>query len=187
MKKIYYLFILIILILANGVILKAQDYLNTAKRIGLDPNYAPFYHGIASGDPLTDKVIIWTRVTPDTISTDSIIKVCWRMAIDTNFTQIVNAGITYTSDSVDYTVKVDVDGLQPNTYYYYEFNALGKNSLIGRTKTAPSGDVDSIRFAVVSCAHFEHGYYNAYERIVNRNDIDAILHLGDYIYEYAAG
>jgi len=164
----------------------AQDYLNTAKRIALDPIYAPFYHGVASGDPLPGKVIIWTRVTPDTIIPGDI-DVNWRIATDTNFTQIINSGVIYTNDTVDYTVKVDVTGLQPNTWYYYEFNALGKNSLIGRTKTTPVGDVDSIRFAVVACAHFEHGYYNAYERIVNRNDIDAVLHLGDYIYEYAAG
>ena len=164
----------------------SQDYLNTAKRIDLDPIYAPFYHGVASGDPLPSKVIIWTRVTPDTIISGDI-EVNWRIATDTLFTQIINSGVTYTNDTVDYTVKVDVTGLQPNTWYYYDFNALDKNSMIGRTKTAPVGDVDSIRFAVVSCAHFEHGFYNAYERIVNRNDIDAVLHLGDYIYEYAAG
>ncbi len=164
----------------------SQEWLNTASRINLDPVYKPFYHGVASGDPLSDRVIIWTRVTPDTNTTGSV-AVSWRIATDTNFTQVINSGTVTTTDSVDYTVKVDVTGLQPATWYYYDFHAFGYYSLIGRTKTAPTGDNDSVRFAVVSCSSYEHGYFNAYERIASRNDVDAILHLGDYIYEYAAG
>ena len=186
-KKIYLPFILTLSFISQSFSgLLAQEFLNTATRLDINQVYAPFYHGVASGDPLQDRVIIWTRVTPDTSTTGNI-QVDWKIALDTNFTQVINSGTTYTNDSVDYTVKVDVTGLQPGTWYYYEFNALGKNSLIGRTKTTPVGDVDSVRFAIVSGSHFEHGYYNAYEMITERNDIDAVLHLGDYIYEYAAG
>lgn len=164
----------------------AQSWMNSATRINLDSIYEPFYHGVASGDPLPSQVIIWTRVTPDTTAPDSI-AVSWKIATDTNVTQIVNSGIIYTSADKDFTVKVDVTGLQPDSWYYYSFNAYGENSLTGRTKTTPHGDTDSLRFAVVSCSSYEHGYFNAYERIAHRNDIDAVLHLGDYIYEYQTG
>ncbi len=157
-------------------------------RITLNPSYKPFYHGVESGDPTPDRVIIWTRVTPDT-GMSGAITVYWQMATDTGFTNVVNYGKEIATDSSHFTVKADVCGLQPSTYYYYMFNALGKNSIVGRTKTAPSStsDNDSARFAVVSCASWEHGYFNAYESISNRNDVDAVLHLGDYIYEYASG
>lgn len=143
----------------------------------------PFYHGVASGDPLSKKVIIWTRVTPDDTSATSI-RVDWEIARDTNFTQVVNSGTFTTDQSRDYTVKVDVDGLKPDTYYYYRFKAKNRFSPMGRTKTAPSGNVNNLRFAVTSCANYADGFFNAYNEIVQRNDVDAIIHLGDYIYEY---
>ncbi len=87
----------------------------------------------------------------------------------------------------DYTVKVDVTGLSPATYYYFQFETGGAYSLTGRTKTAPTGDNEHLRFAVVSCSNYQHGYFNAYENLTYRNDIDAVIHLGDYIYEYEAG
>lgn len=155
-------------------------------RINLDPTLRPFYHGVESGDPMPDKVIIWTRVTPDSSNVPSV-DVYWQVATDVNFTNIVNYGKETTTPANDYTVKVDVCGLQPGTFYYYMFNALGNNSIIGRTKTAPNGDNDSVRFAVVSCASWEHGYFNAYEKIANKNNIDAVVHLGDYVYEYETG
>ncbi len=161
-----------------------QTYNDYNTRSQLDPLFAPFYHGVASGDPLTDRVIIWTRITVDNPGS---VDVNWRFATDTLFNNIVSSGTVTTDDTKDYTVKVDVTGLQPDTWYYYEFNNSGRNSLIGRTKTTPAGDVDSLRFAVVSCADYENGYYNAYKDIAQRNDIDAVIHLGDYIYEYGAG
>jgi alkaline phosphatase D len=145
----------------------------------------PFYHGVASGDPLDDAVIIWTRVTPQDFG--SPVAVEWRMATDTSMSNIVNSGSLLTDNTKDFTVKVDVTGLQPDTYYYYEFTALGANSARGRTKTAPTGSVDSLRFAVVSCANLEAGYFNAYEAITEKNDVEAVLMLGDYIYEYEEG
>jgi alkaline phosphatase D len=145
----------------------------------------PFYHGVASGDPLSDAVIIWTRVTPDDFTLP--VNVSYTMATDTNMTNIVAQGSTSTDASVDYTVKFDVTGLSPDTYYYYEFEALGKRSATGRTKTAPVGAIDSLRFAIVSCANLEAGFFNVYQSILTRNDVEAVLMLGDYIYEYEEG
>lgn len=146
----------------------------------------PFYHGVASGDPLSDRVMLWTRVTDDTLSVDSV-AVEWRIATDTSMTNIINSGTGYSAASRDWTFKVDATGLQPNTWYYYDFKTFDKYSLRGRTKTAPVGDVDSIRFGVVSCANYEHGYFSPYRHLMDRNDVDCILHLGDYIYEYEVG
>lgn len=144
-----------------------------------------FYHGVASGDPLTDRVIIWTRITPDDFTMPVVVS--YKMALDTSMTNVVAQGSMLTDASHDFTVKFDVDGLQPDTYYYYEFSGLGSNSPRGRTKTAPTGGVDNLRFAVVSCANLESGYFNAYEGISERNDVEAVLMLGDYIYEYEEG
>lgn len=147
---------------------------------------APFYHGVASGDPLHDRVILWTRITPDTNFT-GIITVDWRIAIDTSMVTIINSGSTTTDANSDYTVKIDATGLNADTWYYYEFSALGKNSIRGRTRTTPLGSGDSLRFAVVSCANYEAGFFNVYKVIKERNDIDAVIALGDYIYEYETG
>ena len=152
-----------------------------------DGNLKPFYHGVASGDPLSNAVIIWTRYTPDSTFTGGNVVVNWRVASDTAMNQIVSFGNFTTSQSRDYTVKVDVVGLQPNTFYYYDFEVNGNYSMKGRTKTAPMGDSDSLRFAVLSCANFERGYFNTYDAVTKRNDIDAVIHLGDYIYEYGSG
>jgi alkaline phosphatase D len=152
----------------------------------LDACLSPFYHGVASGDPMPDKVIIWTRVTPDTISSDPIL-VSWQMATDTGMSNVINNGSLVTSNMVDYTVKVDVTGLNANTWYYYEFTCNGKKSPRGRTRTTPVNNVDSLRFAVVSCANLEAGFFNSYKVLLNRADFDAVICLGDYIYEYQTG
>jgi alkaline phosphatase D len=153
--------------------------------IHFDSTLRPFYHGVASGDPLPDRVILWTRVTP----TDSMssVSVKWEIAEDENFVSIYKSDSATTSPERDYTVKVDVDALKPDHIYYYRFTALGKTSITGRTKTAPVNAKDSLKFAVVSCANWEFGYFNAYDRIADRPTLDAVIHLGDYIYEYATG
>lgn len=152
----------------------------------LETCLAPFYHGVASGDPMPDKVIIWTRVTPDTVSSDPIL-VSWQMATDTGMTNIVQGGSLITSNVADYTVKVDVTNLNANTWYYYEFECNGKKSPRGRTRTTPLNNGDSLRFAIVSCANLEAGFFNAYKVLLNRADFDAVICLGDYIYEYESG
>jgi alkaline phosphatase D len=147
------------------------------------PILAPFFHGVASGDPTSDAVVLWTRVTSDSLTVD----VTWRIALDTGMTQIIDTGIVTADASRDYCVKVDVGNLQPFTFYYYEFSAYGQNSIRGRTRTLPVGNADSLRFAVVSCSNYADGYFNAYDRITERNDVFAVIHLGDYIYEYGDG
>jgi alkaline phosphatase D len=146
---------------------------------------APFYHGVASGDPLTDRVIIWTRVTPQDFN--NIASVNYKVATDNSFVNVVSQGAVETDATKDFTIKIDVTGLSPNTFYFYEFEFNGSYSAVGRTKTLPVGDVENVRFAVVSCANLEAGYFNVYSAINERNDVDAVLMLGDYIYEYASG
>ena len=150
----------------------------------LQERLQPFYHGVASGDPLADRVIIWTRVTPEVLD-DRSIEVAWTVATDPALKSVVKSGTVTTSESRDFTVKVDVTGLNPGTTYYYGFTALDGHSLTGRTKTAPVGTaVEQLRFGVVSCSNYPAGYFNAYGHLAVRNDLDAVLHLGDYIYEY---
>ncbi len=152
---------------------------NSAGRSVLDPAYEPFYHGVASGDPLSDRVILWTRITTSALTEN----VMWEIATDVNFTNIVNSGSVTTDDSKDFTVKVDAMGLQANTWYYYRFNGQGKYSVTGRTRTAPATGVSNLRFAVLSCANLPNGFFHVYRNIINRNEVDAVLHLGDYLYE----
>jgi alkaline phosphatase D len=123
----------------------------------------PFYHGVASGDPLQDRVIIWTRVTPE--DSAATIQVRWDIASDENFSTILKSDSVTTDATKDYTVKVDVDGLQPAHHYYYRFHALGQTSPTGRTRTLSSDAVDSLRFAIVSCSNWEFGYFNPYSII----------------------
>lgn len=185
MRKLLYLLIAL-LITNNNVIAQSPD--NFSIRSMADESLAPFYHGVASGDPLNDRVIIWTRVTPEPNQINDDINVAWRVSLDTSFTTNIKSGVVTTNSDKDFTVKVDVTGLQPNTYYYYEFESNGVRSLIGRTKTSPStiDNINQLRFAVVSCSNYPNGFFNVYEKIYERNDIDAVIHLGDYIYEYGS-
>lgn len=151
-----------------------------------DNNHAPatavaFNHGIASGDPLADRVILWTRITPET---DGEFSVDWEIASDEAFGNIVNSGNIKTSLSRDYTIKVDADGLDAGTAYFYRFSANGATSAIGTTKTLPTAETNQAKLAVVSCANYPAGYFHVYGEIAKRDDFDALLHLGDYIYEY---
>src|SRR5688572_19921178 len=141
-----------------------------------------FRHGIASGDPLADRVILWTRITPRTGGAQ---RAAWTMASDEKVTQIVARGEVETGAARDFTVKVDVTGLQPGSTYYYRFESGGERSAIGRTRTLPRANVSRVRLGVVSCSNLPQGFFNAYACLAARADLDAILHLGDYLYEYA--
>lgn len=145
---------------------------------------APFYHSVASGDPTAQAVIIWTRVTPEF---EGEVKGSWTVAGDKEMQNIVQQGEFTTNADRDYTVKIDVQGLEPDTYFYYQFAAFGKKSPVGRTKTAPTDSTDQVKLAIVSCSNYEGGFFNAFGRIAEIEDLDAVLHLGDYIYEYAVG
>ncbi len=170
--------LLTILLLAVFTV-DAQEHLTPSRAI-VDPVLAPFYHGVASGDPLTDRVIIWTRIASDNFSET----VGWQIALDTTFNLVINSGSVTTDTGKDFTVKVDVTGLQPNTWYYYRFSNNGTYSITGRTRTMPVGNISNLRFAVLACSNFQSGFFNAYRDIVNKNDVDAVIHLGDYYYEY---
>ncbi|MEM7297934.1 MAG: alkaline phosphatase D family protein [Bacteroidota bacterium] len=148
-----------------------------------DTAMAPFYHGVASGDPLYNQVIIWTRISPQ----DSLpsIEVTWEISENQDFSQIVNKGSTSTNSLRDYTVKIDVDDLEAGTSYFYRFHALGKTSMIGKTKTASRNAAD-LALGVVSCSNYEWGFFNSYGALANE-ELDAVVHLGDYIYEYGPG
>ncbi|MFN8287782.1 MAG: alkaline phosphatase D family protein [Chitinophagales bacterium] len=163
-----------------GLSLNAQnDHLSPSRSL-LDGALAPFYHGVASGDPLSDRVILWTRVT----TTDVSASVDWQVAGDTAFTAVVSSGNVTVDSSTDFCVKVDATGLVPNTWYYYRFKTNNTYSCIGRTRTAPLGTNTDMRFAVVACSNYQDGFFNAYKDIAVKNDVDAVIHLGDYYYEY---
>lgn len=150
-----------------------------------DQSLKPFYHGVASGDPLPDRIILWTRVTPEKMNTTIPVK--WEIAEDINFSSVYKSDTLSTNAQRDYTVKVDADGLLPDHVYYYRFSALGKSSIVGRTKTTPIDSKNNLQFAVVSCSNWEWGYFNAYAKIADRPILDAVIHLGDYIYEHGVG
>ena len=141
---------------------------------------SPFFYGVASGDPLQDRVILWTHVT--SLQSGNI-QVSWKVATDTSFANVVSNGVANTDATKDYTVKVDAAGLQPNTWYYYRFTYDGKNSITGRTRTMPAGNTQQLRIALLTCADYKDGFFNAYEKIAAKNGVDAVIHHGDYIYE----
>ena len=146
---------------------------------------AHFTHGVASGDPLSDRVILWTRVLP---GDGALVTLTgrWEVAEDLQFKRVVISGETTTGPERDHTVKVDATGLQPATNYWYRFVFNGVTSAVGRTRTLPVGAVEAFSLAVCSCSNYPQGYFNAY-RDIAQADIDVVMHLGDYIYEYAQG
>lgn len=139
-----------------------------------------FRHGVASGDPLSDRVILWTRVTPEI---EGPVRVRYRVASDPAMSQVRIDEQVVTDASRDYTVKVDPLGLEPGTTYYYQFESAGSRSPVGRTRTTPVAASDRLRLVSVSCSNFAAGYFNVYRAVAARADLDAVLHLGDYIYE----
>lgn len=143
----------------------------------------PFAHGVASGDPLAERVIIWTRITESTPSAAQI-PVRWEVATSAAFTEIVASGMQHTHADRDWTVKVDVTGLSPATPYYYRFTAFGETSIVGRTRTAPAEMVEEVRFAVVACSSYWSSYWSGFSHLADRNDLDLVLHCGDYIYDF---
>lgn len=149
---------------------------------------ASFDHGVASGDPLSDRVILWTRVTPGDEAATAPIPVSLVVARDAEMRDIVSQSLTDATASRDFTVKVDAEGLEPATTYFYQFTAKTAGgdiaSPVGRTKTLAASGAAPVKFAVVSCSNWQFGFFNAYDAIAKRGDLDAILHLGDYFYEY---
>lgn len=157
-----------------------------------EPDAAPvlrqvaFRHGVASGDPLADRIMIWTRVTPLDSQTDDI-AIQWEVAADDRFTELLHSGTTRTASARDYTVKIDVQNLEPGKRYHYRFVSNGVTSAAGSMRTLPASGVSRVRLAVLSCSNYPAGYFHVYAAAAREADIDAVVHLGDYIYEYAMG
>lgn len=143
-----------------------------------------FDHGVASGDPLSDGFILWTRVSG---TTGGSLPVRWLVASDPDMKTVLRHGIAWTDDWSDFTVKADVRGLEPGTTFYYCFEINDARSPVGRTRTLPVGAVAGASLAVVSCSNHPAGYFNVYRDIARHDDLDAVVHLGDYIYEYGLG
>ena len=159
-----------------------------------DEDAAPhaFNYGVASGDPKADGMILWTRITLGSESPDEI-TVTWEIAewsSDESMSNVITTGTTTTDASQNYTVKVDTEGLAANQRYNYRFRVGDVESVVGHTRTLPSADADvsELKFAVFSCANLPKGYFHSYahaaDQASNAGDIDAVIHLGDYLYEY---
>jgi len=153
-----------------------------------------FAHGVASGDPLPDGVLLWTRVTPTPESIPGSgagpdVEVRWEVATDSAFASVVQSGAVTTGPARDHTVKVEAGGLATATTYYYRFTLDGIASATGRTRTAPAtnADVSKLRLGLVSCSNWQAGYFAAYRHLAARTDLDGVLHVGDYLYEYEVG
>jgi alkaline phosphatase D len=155
------------------------------------PDY-PFSLGVASGDPLPDGVLLWTRLAPEPLAEDgrggmpsSRVLVRWEVADDEGFRRVVRRGMVLAWPELAHSVHVEVEGLQPNRHYFYRFKVGSEISPVGRTKTAPAPGAAAaqMRFAFASCQMYEHGYYTAYGHM-SEEDLDLVVHLGDYIYEY---
>ena len=145
---------------------------------------ASFDHGVASGDPRTDGIILWTRVATEG---DSPVQVRWEVASDPAFADLTNDGTTETDASRDWTVKIDARNLAPGSVYHYRFLVGDRASPAGTFRTLPGGPVESLRLAVVSCSNYPYGRFHVYREIAELDDVDVVVHLGDYIYEYGAG
>jgi alkaline phosphatase D len=149
----------------------------------------PFTLGVASGDPLADSVILWTRLLPADPLPDTDIEVTWEIARDPEFTEVVGSGTALAVAALGHSVHVDATGLEPDSEYHYRFSIGDFSTAPARTRTfaAPGTLPDRFRFAFSSCQNWEQGYYAAYRDLVEQGDVDAFVFLGDYIYEYASG
>ena len=147
-------------------------------------SHGMFTHAVASGDPLPDAVILWTRfVTADACDGE----IAWEIAEDEGFTKLAGGGRATVRAAADFCVKIDARGLQPGRSYAYRFVAASGPSVTGLTRTAPAGGVARMTFALFSCSNLGFGYFHAYRDAAARADVDLCIHVGDYIYEYARG
>ena len=162
-------------VLSTGAVLSACG--------GSETSMVNYDYGVASGDPLSDRVILWTHAKYQN-KADSV-PLTWQVATEIEFTNIVASGVAQSSAETAYTCKVDATGLSANQSYFYRFVSDRHVSPIGRTKTLPIGSVAQVKLAVLSCSNYPTGYFNVYSEVA-KSDVDVAIHLGDYIYEYAA-
>lgn len=170
----------LILSLACAGVLHAQQFDPKIYPLFETENRFPF--GVASGDPRPDRVLLWTKFVPNELG--DTVRLQWEIATDTLLMNVVAQGVVATDSSSAFTAMAEPSELAPGTTYFYRFRSVDREaeSPIGRTRTAPE-DPSSLRFAVVSCAEYNDRFYNGYALIAQRNDLDAVIHLGDYIYE----
>lgn len=170
-------------------------YATTSGGAGHNPLAAnPFTLGVASGDPLTDSVVLWTRLATDPLAEtglggmpDHALRVQWQVATDEGFRHVVRGGSATAHPSAAHSVHVEAGGLRAGAEYFYRFRVGNHLSPAGRTRTTPPrGTMPDLTMCFASCSHFGHGYFTAYRRLAEDHP-DLILHLGDYQYEYAAG
>lgn len=151
---------------------------------GNDEDPPQFNFGVASGDPLTDRVILWTHAKYPGVDNEVVLS--YEVANDAGFTRIVSTGTARATTATGFTAKVDATGLSPGQSYFYRFRRGAHNSPVGQTRTLPASDVASVKFAVLSCSNYPAGFFNVYADVAKNPDIQYAIHLGDYIYEYAA-
>lgn len=150
----------------------------------LDAKKAPFYHGVASGDPTQKSIMLWTKLTLN--QGVSAARVQWEISTDSKFKNIVLMNEVIVAEKDDFCVKVDVKNLTAGTHYYYRFNYEGKYSIVGQTQTLPDNS-EGLGLGFASCSNYEWGYFNNYRFMAEDEAVDLVVHLGDYIYEYAPG
>lgn len=169
----------------------AQEFTEALPEPGAEPsnfNYPlvlalPFANGVASGDPLADRVILWTRITLLTYPSQGVL-VRWAVSKTPDMKSPVKTGQQTVLAQRDWTLKVDVSGLQPATTYYYQFSTGSYQSIVGRTRTAPAQKVEAVRFAVLSCSSYWSSTWSGFAAIAKRDDLDLVVHCGDYIYDF---
>jgi alkaline phosphatase D len=177
---------------ASGVLLAAVGRSVSAQTPRSAPRFTenPFKLGVASGDPVADGFVLWTRLAPFPFEPEAVdpvpIDVQWRVAADDRMQRVVASGVAIAWPQLAHSVHVEVAQLQPRTDYFYQFCCSGYDSPVGRTRTAPisGAPMQTARFALASCQSFSDGYFAAY-RDMSEHDLDFILHVGDYIYESA--
>ncbi len=178
MKICHQLFFLLLLLLGSALYAQTMP-----PNIYADSAHAPFLHGVASFDPTATKVILWTKVDPGINS--GPITLTWEIFADAALTQQLGTGTAIAASNTDWTAKADVDFPSAGQFYWYRWSdGQGHYSPVGRTKTAAQGAVGQVRLAVMSCSSVYSGYFNAYQRVANRNDLDLVVHLGDYVYDF---
>lgn len=177
--------------LKNSAFLTGAAWLSTSvfgcsSTVKAAKNSSPiqFLHGVACGDPLTDSLILWTKVTPAQ-QPDSV-QLLLEVSETADFSAVKHQQLCLARQEADYCCKVDLTGLEPGRSYYYRFSDSNTVSAVGHGKTLPAGSVSQVRFAVLSCSNYPAGYFHVYQQVAQQQ-LDAVLHLGDYIYEYEQG
>jgi alkaline phosphatase D len=173
------------LLAASGAVLSYA-----APRLLAQPRFDrnPFALGVASGYPRPDGIVLWTRLAPDALNgggmPDAAVEVAWEIADSASFSNVLRKGVEHAAPDTAHSIHAEINGLEPARWYHYRFHAGGAVSTVGRFRTAPAADAANgrLRFALASCQHWEQGHFSAY-RGMAADDLDLVVHVGDYIYE----